>query len=341
MDEAIEEVSRNCTTCAINQNNPAAAPIHPWETPNAPWLRIHMDFAGPYHGKMFLIVVDAYSKWLEVAMMAEATSRATVNKLRQIFSTHGLPQVSVSDNGPAFIGDELKSFMKRNGIKQVYSAPYHPASNGQAERMVRTFKESLATMKQGDLQIKLDRLLYKYRITPHSTTGKTPAELMFNREIRTPFHLLQPGSMLTPSVPLHQDQKKSKTREFREGELVWARNFGEGEKWISGIIKKRLGNVTYEVKFEGKPASNRHVDHLKKREKKDVSEAEGLIIEQDFDIDNPVTGEANEVKEQVSTPLIPAICTSLSDPLITSDSGLRRSSRTVQKPAWTSDFVTK
>ena len=99
--------------------------------------------------------------------------------------------------------------MKRNGIKQVYSAPYHPASNGQAERMVRTFKESLATMKQGDLQIKLDRLLYKYRIMPHSTTGKTPAELMFNREIRTPFHLLQPGSMSTPSVPLNQDQKNS------------------------------------------------------------------------------------------------------------------------------------
>ena len=182
MDEAIEEVSKNCTTCAINQNNPAAAPIHPWETPNSPWLRIHMDFAGPYHGKMFLIVVDAYSKWLEVAMMAEATSVATVNKLRQIFSTHGLPQVSISDKGPAFIGEEFKTFMKRNGIKQVYSAPYHPASNGQAERMVRTFKESLATMKQGDLQIKLDRLLYKYRIMPHSTTGKTPAELMFNRQ---------------------------------------------------------------------------------------------------------------------------------------------------------------
>ena len=53
-------------------------------TTTTPWLRIHMDFAGPYYGKMFLIVVDAYSKWLEVAMMKEATSLATVNKLRQI-----------------------------------------------------------------------------------------------------------------------------------------------------------------------------------------------------------------------------------------------------------------
>ena len=196
-------------------------------------------------------------------------------------------------------------------------------------------------MKQGDLQIKLDRLLYKYRIMPHSTTGKTPAELMFNREIRTPFHLLQPGSMSTPSAPLDQDQKNSKTRDFQEGELIWARNFGKGEKWISGVINKRLGNVTYEVRFEGKPTSNRHIDHLRKREKNIISETKQSMIEQDFDLDNPVTGEANEVQEQVSIPLIPAICTSLSDPLITPDSGLRRSTRTVRKPAWASDFVTK
>ena len=290
---------------------------------------------------MFLIVVDAYSKWLEVAMMKEATSLATVNKLRQIFSTHGLPQVSVSDNGPAFVGEEFKNFMKRNGVKQLYSAPYHPASNGQAERMVRTFKEALATMKQGDLQIKLDRLLYKYRIMPHSTTGKTPAELMFNREIRTPFHLLQPGSMSTPNALSNQSQRKSKTRAFQEGELIWARNFGNGEKWISGIIKKRLGNVTYEVSFEGRPTSNRHIDHLRKREEKDVSVTEESKIEQNFDLDNPLTGESIELQEQVGIPLIPATCTSLSDPLITPGSGLRRSSRNVRKPAWTTDFVTK
>ena len=216
-------------------------------------------------------------------MMSEATSLATVNKLRQIFSIHGLPQVSVSENGPAFVGEEFKKFLKKNGVKHVYSAPYHPASNGQAERMVRTFKEALATMKQGDLQVKLDRLLYKYRIMPHSTTGKTPAELMFNREIRTPFHLLQPGSMSTQSAPLTQNQEKPKTREFQEKESVWARNFGVGEKWIPGVIKKRLGNVTYEVNFEGKSASNRHIDHLRKRGKKDVSVTQGPMIEQDFD----------------------------------------------------------
>ena len=139
--------------------------------------------------------------------MREATSAATISKLRQMFSTHGLPQVSVSDNGPAFVGEDFKSFLKRNDVKQVYSAPYHPSSNRQAERMVRTFKESLKALQQGDIQTKLDRLLYKYRITPHSTTGRSPAELMFNRELRTPFHLLKPRNQVVKTRPAEVEWK--------------------------------------------------------------------------------------------------------------------------------------
>ena len=129
MDQEIEELTKNCLTCATNQGNPAAAPSHPWEIPTEPWMRIHMDFAGPFLGKMFLIVVDAYSKWLEVSVMNESTSTSTVSKLRQMFSTHGLPQVSVSDNGPAFVGEEFKTFLKKNGIKHMCTVPYitqHP-----------------------------------------------------------------------------------------------------------------------------------------------------------------------------------------------------------------------
>lgn len=245
MDEQIEEITKKCLTCAANQSNPASAPSHPWETPTDPWKRIHMDFAGPFLSKMFLIVVDAYSKWLEVAVMNEATSISTTNKLRQMFATHGIPQVTVSDNGPAFVGDDFKQFIQKNGIKHVYSAPYHPASNGQAERMVRTFKEAMKTLKAGDIQTKLDRLLYKYRTMPHSTTGRTPAQLMFNRELRTPFHLLRPGS--TSTQERSADKLKEKTRSFGAGDLVWARNFGQGALWLAGTVHKKLGNVTYEI----------------------------------------------------------------------------------------------
>ena len=97
------------------KKNPARAPSHPWEFPAGPWEGLHIDFAGPFMGKMFLIVVDAYSKWIEVEIMSGATSSATVTRLRRIFAAQGLPRVIVSDNGPAFVGNEFKEFLERNG----------------------------------------------------------------------------------------------------------------------------------------------------------------------------------------------------------------------------------
>ena len=339
MDERIESMAKECTTCSMNQNNPASAPVHPLETPTGPWMRVHMDYAGPIAGRMFLIVVDAYSKWLEVAVMSEATSAATVRKLRQMFSTHGLPQVSVSDNGPAFVGEDFKGFLTRNGVKHVYSAPYHPASNGQAERMVRTFKESLKTLKCGDIQTKLDRLLYKYRIIPHSTTGKTPAELMFNRELRTPFHLLQPGNQAS----IKPTEVRKKTRTFEVNDLVWARNFSTGEKWIPGVVRKKLVNVTYEVDFEGKESSNRHIDHLTER-KVDQEQVNlpSSITSEDFDVEIELTSNTEasvrEAEQVEDNPLSPVLST---PSVATSSTAVRRSSRVAKKPSWCNDFVSK
>ena len=70
-------------------------------------------------------------------------------------------------------------FMKFNGIKHILTAPYHPKSNGEAERAVQAFKNSLKAQKteKGDVQTNLSRFLLCYRNTPNSTTGLTPAEL--------------------------------------------------------------------------------------------------------------------------------------------------------------------
>ena len=153
MDKEIEDVSKTCETCCLHQSNPASAPVHMWEYPKGPWERLHLDFAGPLFGKMFLIVVDAYSKWVEVETMTDATAPSTVKRLRKIFAAHGLPKVMVTDNGPAFIGEEFEEFCGRNGIRHIPTAPYHPASNGQAERTVRTFKETMKKLSAGDIEV--------------------------------------------------------------------------------------------------------------------------------------------------------------------------------------------
>ncbi|PFX16881.1 Uncharacterized protein K02A2.6 [Stylophora pistillata] len=86
-------------------------------------------------------VRDAKSKWLEVIPMSSTTAQATVDALRSLFAIHGLPEEIVSDNGPQFIAQEFKDFLRYNHVKQILSAPYHPASNGEAERAYKNKRQ--------------------------------------------------------------------------------------------------------------------------------------------------------------------------------------------------------
>ena len=73
-----------------------------------PWERIHIDYAGPFMGKMFLLVIDAHSRWIEVETVNTASTQNTIEHLRSMFSKFGLPQVIVTDNGTCFTSYEFK-----------------------------------------------------------------------------------------------------------------------------------------------------------------------------------------------------------------------------------------
>ena len=143
--------------------------MHPWEWPSLPWQRIHIDFAGPFLNSTFLVIVDVHSRWLE--RMTTTTSAKTIETLQNLFARYGVPAQFVSDNGPQFTSEEFQQFLKRNGIKHITSAPYHPATNGLAECCVQSFKNAMKSeTKVKSLNIKLARFLLAYRNTPHSTT---------------------------------------------------------------------------------------------------------------------------------------------------------------------------
>ena len=173
LDHDVEQTVRDGGDCQANRSRSPLKVNNSWIWPRRAWQRIHLDFAGPFNGEMFLLVVDAKSKWIEVFPMSSTTASATIRALRFPFATHGLPEVIVSDNGPQFVAQEMKDFLKSNGIRQCLSSPYHPASNGEAERAVRSFKESMKTMKDepGTQAEKLARFLLSYRTTPHTGTG--------------------------------------------------------------------------------------------------------------------------------------------------------------------------
>ena len=134
---------------------------------------------------------------------------------------------------------EFQRFMKENGVKHM---PYHPSSNGLAERFVQTLKKALRRTKdiRRTLQHRLAGFLLAYRTTPHATTNVAPCELLMNRKIHTRLDLLNPD--VESRVVKNVARKKAmhdvhaKAREFLVGQQVMLRNLRDGPKWILGVV---------------------------------------------------------------------------------------------------------
>ena len=191
IDNQIETTVNECLPCQENRPRLAKVPENPWRYPDAPWERVHMDHL-EFEGRLILVVVDAHSKWIDAHVTSSTGSQATIECLRKSFSDHGVPKVLVSDNGRGFCSEEMSLFCSANGVKQVFSPAWHPSSNGQAESAVKVVKSGLRKQSGGSLQTKLSRVLFQYRTTPHSSTGRTPAELLNGRSMMTHLHRLHP-----------------------------------------------------------------------------------------------------------------------------------------------------
>ncbi len=269
MDKKIENVAKSCQSCQEVKGTPPAAPLHPWVWPSKPWQRVHLDFAGPFRGVMFLVGMDAHSKWPEVQIMSSTTASKTVDVLREWFARHGLPEQLVTDNGSQFIAEEFEVFTKQNRIKHVRSAPYHPASNGLVERFVQSLKQSLKA-SEGDgrsLYHRLSTFLLSYRTTPQATTGVPPCQLLMQRDLRTRLSLLQPDRDSTvlsrQSAQKSIHDRHSKSRLWIAGDRVMIRNHRPGPDWIPGTVVEVLGPVTYIVDTDEGQRWKRHADQLK------------------------------------------------------------------------------
>ena len=249
MDQQIEDAVKACQGCQAIQKKPLPAPLHPWIWPSEPWERIHVDFAGSFRNKVYLVIVDAYSKWPEVIPMASTTTGATIKELCKLFAAYGIPLLLIPDNGPQFTSEEFQAFVKNNAINHKWSAPYHPATNGQVEWFVQTFKQAIKAGEMSEIPFdqRLGNFLLSYRTTPHSTTKSTPGELFLKRVVRTRLEIMKPD--LRKSVQGRQEQQKllhddtAQDRKFQPGHDVMARNYGQGAKWIPRVVESVTGDI--------------------------------------------------------------------------------------------------
>ena len=188
---------------------------------------------------------------------SSTTAAATIRALRFLFSVHGLPEEIVSGNGPQFVAQETKDFMKFNRIRQW-------ASNGEAKRAVRTFIEAMQIRKneEGSTGEKLARFLLGYRTTAHTATGCTPAEILMGRRLRTKLDLLHP-SLSAKMANKSKDLPQSPPRTFEIGDPVMVKDYrARRGPWVNGVIQMRLSPITYRIQV-GDLFWKRHVDQLR------------------------------------------------------------------------------
>ena len=266
LDKDIEDHVRNCLPCAQHQPTPPECQLQNWRYPSQPMDRVHIDFAGPIEGKQLLIIVDAHSKWPHVEILNSTASDGVIEKLRSFCATFGIMKTLVSDNATCFTSETFKKFCQMNGIRHITGAVYHSKTNGQAEIVVKQVKNALKSLTKSTntLRHRLDEFLFRYRATPHSTTGETPSILMLNRQLRTRLDLIRPS--LRHTVEENQSRSKKndyKLREFNHGDTVMMRDYAQRREtpWIAAKVLKKTGPVSYQVATNDR-TYRRHADQL-------------------------------------------------------------------------------
>ena len=188
IDSDIERRCKICHGCQLVSRPCVPEPLRRTRLPERPWQTPAVDMLGPSpSGHYLLVLVDYFSRFVEVSVMKSVTSELVIRELEKIFAVHGNPESLKTDNGSQFISNEFSSFLKENDIYHLTSTPFWPQANGEVERQNRSLLKAIkiAHVEKKDWKREMLKFLLAYRSTPHSTTVISPAELLFTRKIRT------------------------------------------------------------------------------------------------------------------------------------------------------------
>ena len=289
-DTDVVNAVKTCESCQNTARAPAKKIVSPWPKADSAWERVHLDYFF-LDGHNFLLAVDSYSGWAVVRLVSNLSTAVLITHVRYMLADYGKPLVFVSDNGAQFASQEFREFLKTNGINHLFSPPWHPSSNGLAERTVGSFKRFFLRLQAGDIHARVARTLWAMRTAPSSVGGRTPAEAM-GRAFRT--HLTQ----------LHPAQQPTKTSTSsplarHPGEMVWMlRHTLRGTEWVPGVITASNGARCFEVRLDsGQVMKNVSGDHLRLR----------FGEEQQYDTSlNSNLDESFDSQRRTATPVRPA-----------------------------------
>lgn len=207
MQKAVKDYCNKCHSCAINKDrkSPNDAPLLPISTATLePFQKCAIDILGPLpeaedKSKYVVVLQDYFTKWPEVVALKRVDSDAIINWLcSDIIPRYGVFNELVTDQGVQFVSEKFKSFCKSVGIKQRFTSPFHPQTDGMVERFNRTFLNMLRNyvcQNQKDWPSHIPLIVFSYRSSVNETTKVSPAEALQGRKLKLPIDILRPPNL--------------------------------------------------------------------------------------------------------------------------------------------------
>ena len=216
IDRDCENYCRECHGCQLVSQPNLPDPVESTLLPDGPWQDLAMDFVGPFPtGEYILVIVDYYSRYFLVSIMKKITSEKLEAVMEKAIDFLGLPYSVTTDNGPQFVSKDFEDYLQRINVKHRRTTPRWAQANGEVERQNRTLLKAMriAHAEGKNWRTEIRYFLRAYRTTPHSTTGVSPAELLFKRKLRTCLPTLR-FSELDESLRDTDRVRKVKTQEY-------------------------------------------------------------------------------------------------------------------------------
>ena len=250
LSQQIQEMVEQCTSCCeVRRQN--VEPMIATKFPELPWQKLGMDLF-EFNKSTYLLVVDYYSWFIEIAKLSALTSEEVVQYCKSIFARHGIPEEVITDNGPQFVAQWFADFAQEYHFRHITSSPYYPRSNGEVERAVETIKSLLR--KESDPY----QALLAYRVTPLSN-GYSPCQLLMGRMLRSTLPSTREtrksstpnrDSVIDKEERQRKKQKENYNHRYRARELPVL--FPGDTVWMSdcrehGIIGSQVGSRSYDV----------------------------------------------------------------------------------------------
>lgn len=255
--------------------------------PDKAWVDVAMDFLGPMPGGEYvLVIIDYYSRYMELEVMHKITARETISRLKRVFRVWGPPRTITLDNAKQFVSTELREYCQLNGIHLNHTTPYWPQANGEVERQNRSLlkRMKIANALYGEWRNELDRYLELYNNTPHSVTGKCPNKLLRNRRLRSKMPHIDDLQTIPPSTEFRDrdfekkalgkeredDRRMARPSNIEIGDNVLMKNLLPANKLSTNFLNEKFtvigrngSNVTVESNDTGR-TYDRNTSHLKK-----------------------------------------------------------------------------